>query len=342
VIDHCFHDADVLELVRRQWGALGPLHSVSDRYGNRLDLLRQPAPGHTYLVSPYQAGLALAERLPDEVRADNLLEDLVARLLASVEGERHLRLEVRIPAYFFEGRPHALLEPFLVARFAVELSLWQRLVDLADDPEALLAHTTTMARRKIRQGLREAPKVGLHYAEPAPPAVLRALYEAALQTREAGGGRLRHAPSDYAEARARLIADGKLALMVLEHEGATHYATAFVSRELGFYLDGAWTGARSDWASHYLQYRMMLLLKELGCRRYSLGVVFPTLLARSPKAQGIARFKHGLGATLSPIYVLTLARGRGRSAPAGGPLSRLARRLRTLGGRARRAVSGRR
>lgn len=334
MVSHCFHDPDVLELVRKQWRAVGPVRAVSDRYGNRIHLLELPARLATYLVSPYQSGIALAPGLESEVRADNLLEDLVNRLVESIRPHRNLRLEIRVPAYFFETRPHALLEPFLLAGFAVRLDLWQRLVDLRVAPEAILTQAVPMVRRKLRRGLREDLKWRVHYGEPVAVSVMQDLFEAARRTREVGGGRLKHAAAYYLEDRRRLIEQGKAALGIVEHKGSTHYLLALVSRELGFYLDGAWAGARSTFANHLLHYRMMLFLKEIGCLRYSAGTVFPDLLSGLERVRGMARFKHGLGADLSPIYVLTLSRhtaiGAILAALRRGPLGQVAARLRRL------------
>lgn len=337
MVPYCFHDPDVIELVRKQWRSVGPARAISDRYGNRIHLLHQPARFYTHLVSPYTSGIAMAPQCPDEVRVDNLLEELVDCLLESVRGERDLLLVIRIPGFFFDDRPHALLEPFLAGGFTVRLDFWERLVDLRAAPEEILARCAPLVRRKIRRGLREEVKWRVHCGEPVAESVMSELFEAARHTREAGGGRFKHSPEAYLDDRCRLIERGKAALAILEHGGSTHYLLTFVSRGLSYYYDGAWTGARSDFANHLLHYRMMLFLKEAGCLRYSAGAVFPDLLSTSEKVTGIARFKHGLGSDLCPIYVLTLARasrlGTALGALRRGPVGAVVRRLRHLAGR---------
>ena len=88
----------------------------------------------------------------------------------------------------------------------------------------------------------------------------------------------------------------------------------------------------------FLQYKMMLFLKDIGCRRYSTGYVFPDLLSKSEKVVNMARLKRSLGAELSPIYVLTLYResrvGALVSRIRRSPLGPVVGRLRGLGKRA--------
>jgi hypothetical protein len=333
VISYCFHDADVVELVRRQFRSPAPALVVEDRHGNRLRLVQEDARTYAYFVSPFDAGIELAASRPTEVRPDDLLTELAERLLTTVKVHRDLLVKIRIPGWFLALHPPALLEPFLVRGFGAHVDIWERVVDLRASPEELLAGCETMTRRKIRHGLRSDAKWRVHHAEPVPETLMRDLHEAASRTRGASGGRLKHPLDAYLEGRRRLIEDGKAALGIIEHEGFTGYLLALVSEQLGFYFDGAWTGTPSDFANHLLHYRMMLFLRDLGCRRYDVGTVLPDLTSRSEKVANMARFKHGLGRDLMPVVVLTLAResrvgrviARARRSPLGPMVGRIRR-----------------
>jgi hypothetical protein len=337
VVGHCFHDPDVIELVRRQWRSPSPPLAVTDRYGNTLHLVREPARTYEYWASPFESGIAFAPALPAEIRADNILDDLVARLLDRLPA-RDLLVRIRVPRYTFDRRPWAVLEPFLTAGFEARLDLWERLVDLPRSPRELIDDATPMVRRKLREGERAAVKWRVHHGEPIAEALMRELYTAARATREQGGARLKHALETYVENRRRLIESGKAALGVLEHGSFTGYLLVLVSEELAFYFDGAWTGAQSSFGNHLLHHRMMLFLRDLGVRRYSTGYVFPDLRSASDKVAGMARFKHGLGADLSPIVSLVLARqtrkGRMVQTLRESPLGPVIGRLRRFGRRA--------
>ena len=308
MISFCFHDREVNEFVGKLWGSLSPPIVIRDRHGDEITLLHIAARMHTYLASPYGAGIALGPAHLAEGRADRRLQHLAEEVLEVVRHHRNLVLKVRIPGYFFSTHPYALLEPFLLRGFAVEVEMWERIIDLTAAPDEILARCTTLARRKMYRGAKAGVKCRVYSGEPVPDGLMQALYEAAVNTRAAAGSRLRHRPETYMEDRRRLIEQGKAALGVVEHDGFTGYVLALVSRELGFYFDGAWTGARSDFANHTLHYQMMLYLQALGCRRYSAGYVLPDLISRSDKASNIARFKHSLGADLSPVFTLALTR----------------------------------
>jgi len=336
MVPHCFRDPDVVELVRKQFRSPAPALIVEDKYGSRLCLVREDARTYAYFVSPFDAGIELAARVPSEVRADDLLSDLADRLLEAVRPHRDLLVKIRIPGWFFDSHPHALLEPFLLKGFTVEMDLWERVVDLRAEPEAILARCETMARRKIHHGLKADVKWRVYHGEPVPETLMLALYDAALKPRAASGGRLKHAPEAYLRDRRLLIERGQAALGVLEHGAFTGYLLALVSEELAFYFDGAWSGTSSDFGNHLLHYRMMCVLRELGCPRYVVGTVLPDLMSRSEKISNMARFKHGLGADLVPVYVLTLAResrvGRVVARVRRSPLGPVVGRLRRLAG----------
>lgn len=334
--EYCFHDPDVIDLVRKQWRA-SALVLVSDEYGSTLPLLEMPRRLGRHLVSPYEAGVVLSAKPPAEVRPSRLLLPLVDRLLAEVKGQPNVRVEIRVPLDLLEIHGHAILEPFLLARFTVALDLWERSVDLGLHPKEILHRSHERVRRKLRRGLAEAPPIRFYHREALPEPLLRGFFDAAVHTREASGTSLRHDYALYTTDRAALVREGKAVLGVFEHEGFHGYLLALASRNLGYYWDGAWSGEQSGFANYYLQYRMMLFLKELGVRRYSLGYVFPDLLSGSRKASNIAFFKDGFGDELRPVYTVTLshesrgvrlARGLMRG-PAGGVL----RRLSGLGGR---------
>jgi hypothetical protein len=308
LIVNCFQDPDVVELVRRQWRSAAPALAIGDPYGDMLYLVQEPTRTYRYLASPFESAIAMTPSPPQGPRDDERLNHLVERLLDEVRGDRDLLVRIRVPGYFFDGRSFALLEPFLRAGFTVDVPIWERLVDLRMTPEALLDDCTTMVRRKIRKGLQAGPAWRVHYGEAVAEKVLGDLYEAAHHTRAAAGGRLKHPADIYLVHRRRAIEQGKAVLAVLEHEGFTGYLLVLVSKEIAFYFDGAWRGVRSDFANHLLHYNMMLFLRELGCRRYSVGYVFPDLVNPSETVSGMARFKHGLGANLSPIFMLTLTR----------------------------------
>jgi hypothetical protein len=336
MIRHCFQDDEVLELVRKQWQSPAPVVSVQDPYGNRVHLVQEPVWSHRSLVSPYGSGIALAGTLPADVRADNLLGPLVDRLLERVADVADAVVRVGIPGYFFEGRPFALLEPFLQRGFSARLELWERVVDLAATPEAIVAGCTPMVRRKIRRGLAKGVRARIHYAERVPESLMRALYDAARHTRERGGGRLKHSLDAYLDDRHRLLEAGKAALATVEHDGFVGYLLVLVSEDVAFYFDGAWTGQRSEFANHLLHYEAMLFARGLGCRRYSMGYVFPDLVSPSEHVAGMARFKHGLGSDLLPLYTLTFV----KQSRVGAVTARLRRsRLAPLLGRLRRLAA---
>jgi hypothetical protein len=307
VVEYCFQDRDVIELARRQWGASG-LVLISDEYGNTIPLLEMPRRVGRFLVSPYEAGIALSDKLPAELRSNRLLAPLVDRVLSEVGGERDLSVKIMIPFEFLESHGHGVLEPFLLARFMPVLEFWDRSVDLRLSQGEIVRRVAERVRRRLRQGLTEAPELRLYYQEAVPGAVLKEFFNAATRTREAGGTRIRHHSELYTVDRANLIRDGKAALAVCRHDAHTSYLLALVSSRLGYYWDGAWAAEKSAFANHYLHYRMMLFLKELGVRRYSLGYVFPGLLAPPGKEQSIAFFKEGFGDELRPVYTLTLTR----------------------------------
>ncbi len=336
MIEHCFQDPDVIELVRKQWRAAGVLQ-LSDEYGNALPLLEMPRRIGRHLVSPYEGGVVLSGRRPPGSRTNRLLTPLVERLVAAVQDEPNLLVEVRIPLDFLQLHGHAILEPFLLARFAVTLDRWERVVDLDLSDEEILRKTAKRARYEIHRGLREKPGVRFYHREPIPESLLEEFWTAAAHTRDASGSRMKHAPTLYTESRGALVREGKAALAMCEHGGHRTYLLALVSRALGYYWDGAWSGEKSAFANYYLQYRTMLFLKELGVRRYSLGYVFPDLLASGGKGAGIAFFKDGFGDELRPVYTVTLAReSRGvRLARrlARGPVGAMLRRMPGLGGR---------
>jgi hypothetical protein len=309
MLEYCFHDPDVVEITRKGWGASAAV-VVGDAQGNALTLLEMPRRLGRYLVSPYEAGIALSADRSGEARTARLLEPLVERLEAEIAGARDVCVQIRASADFVETRGHAILEPFLRAGFRARLDLWERVVDLRLDPDEILAHAAERVRRKLRRGLAEQPKVELYFGEGVSRDLLRDLFEAAAHTRRAGGAGFRHDVTLYTEDRAALIAKGKAVLAVCDHDGFRGYVLALVSRDLGYYWDGAWSGTQSPFANHFLHYRVMLFLKELGVRRYSLGYVFPGLLAGSTKEARIAFFKDGFGDGLRPVYTLELVRER--------------------------------
>lgn len=334
--EYCFHDPDVIDLVRKQWRA-SALVSLSDEYGSTLPLLEMPRHLGRYLVSPYEAGVVLAAKPPAEVRPSRLLRPLVDRLLAEVEGQPNVLIEIRVPLDLLEVHGHAILEPFLLARFTVALGLWERSVDLSLDPLEILHRSHDRVRRKLRRGLAEAPAIRFYHREALPDPLLQEFFQAAVHTRDASGSLLKHDFALYSQDRAALVLEGKAVLGVCEHKGYHGYLLALASRGLGNYWDGAWSGEQNAFANYYLQYRMMLFLKELGVRRYSLGYVFPDLLAASRKASNIAFFKDGFGDELRPVYTVTLSReSRGVRLARGlmrGPVGGVLRRLPGLGGR---------
>jgi hypothetical protein len=333
LITHCFQDVDVVELVRQQFRSPGPSLLVTDRYGDRLWLVQEPAQSYTYFVSPFESGIELGPEPCPPVRLDDRLTDLVEHLLEVLRPHRDLVVKIRIPNWFFEHKAHALLEPFLLNGFRAEIGLWERLVDLGAGADEILAGCETTARNEIRRGLRSDAKLRVLFNEPVPTQLMADFYDAAKATRSASGGRLKHPRETYLVDRLRLVETGKAALALIEHEGFAGYLLALVSKELGFYFDGAWKGVRSKFASRFLHYKMMLFLKDIGCRRYSTGYVFPDLLSKSEKVANMARLKHSLGADLSPIYVLTLEResrvgalvSKIRRSPLGPVLGRLRR-----------------
>jgi hypothetical protein len=307
MVEHCFQDPDIIDLVRRQWRASG-LFSPADEYGNTLPLLEMPRRIGRHLISPYEAGVVLSGRRPQGCRTNRLLTPLVGRLLAEVQDEANLLVQIRIPLDLLEAHGHAILEPFLLAHFAVTVDIWERVVDLRLPDEEILQRTAKRARYEIRRGLREKPDMHLYHRVAVPESVLEGLWTAAIHTRDAGGSRLRHDRALYTETRSALIREGKAVLAMCEHGAHRTYLLALVSRALGYYWDGGWSGEQSAFANYYLQYRTMLFLKELGVRRYSLGYVFPGLLAPPGKMFNIAFFKEGFGDELRAVFTVSLAR----------------------------------
>jgi hypothetical protein len=338
LIDHCFQDAAVIELVRKQWRAPSVLW-VEDDAGIRLPLLEMRGREGRELRSPYESGVILpAPSALDDARPNRRLRPLVERLLAEVRGDRHLFVQIRIPLDFLEAHGHGILEPFLLAGFGVELELWERAIDLSLGAQEIARRADERVRRKLRRGAAESPEVRFHHRETVPPAVMEDFVAAVASTRDAGGSRMKHERSLYLEDRAALIRDGKAVLASCEHEGYRGYLLALASRALGYYWDGAWSGEKSVFATHYLHYRMMLYLGELGVRRYSLGYVFPGLLSTSQKASNIAFFKDGFGDELRPVYSVTLRRRPPGARLVRGLASRAGRVLRRLPGWAPRAT----
>jgi hypothetical protein len=308
VVDYCFQDRDIIELVRRQWAALGVVW-IGDEYGNTIPLLEMPRRVGRHLVSPYEAGIALSDKLPEELRGKRLLASLVERLLAEVQSARDLVVKIMLPLDFLEAQGHGVLEPFLLSGFKPVLEFWDRSVDLRLSEDEIVRRAARRVRWSFRQGRAKAPEVRIYFQEAPPEAVVGQFFAAAEQTRESGGSEIRkHQAELYTSARPALIREGKAALAVCQHGPHTSYLLALVSSKLGYYFDGAWAGEKSAFVNHYLHYRMMLFLKELGVRRYSLGYVFPGLLAPPGKEQSIAFFKEGFGDELRPVYTLALTR----------------------------------
>ncbi len=333
MVEYCFQDRDVIELVQRQWGAAGIVW-VGDEYGNTLPLLEMPRRVGRHLVSPYEAGVALSDKLPEALRGKRLLASLVERLLAEVQGVRDLSVKIMLPFDFLEAHGHGVLEPFLLSGFKPFLEFWDRSVDLRLGEEEIVKRAARRVRWSFRQGLSKSPEVRIYYQEALPEALMAQFFAAAERTREIGGSELRkHQAELYASARPALVRDGKAALAVCQHGPHTSYLLALVSSKLGYYFDGASAGEKSTFVNHYLHYRMILFLKELGVRRYSLGYVFPGLLAPAGKEQSIAFFKEGFGDELRPVYTLALTRERRKvrivrrllASPAGGLLQRFGR-----------------
>lgn len=330
--DYCFHDPDVLELVRKQWRASAVLR-LGDEHGNVLPLLEMPSRVGRHLAGPYEAGVVMADKLPADVRPNRFLRPLVESLLREVAKDPNVLVEIRIPWPLLEAHGHSILEPFLLARFTVNLALWERSVDLRLDAVDILHRAHDRVRRKVRRGFAEAPGIRFYHGEAPPEPILRGFFEAAVHTREASGAALKHDYALYACDRAALIRAGKAVLGVCEHKGYRGYLLALASRTLGYYWDGCWAGEKNDFAMHFLHYRMMLFLQELDVSRYSLGYVFPDLLAASKKASSIAFFKDGFGDDLRPVYKLILARETSRvrlarwlaQGPAGGAIRSLRR-----------------
>lgn len=50
MVGHCFQDPHVIELVRRQWRSPSPALTVTDRHGNTVHLVREPARIYEYSV----------------------------------------------------------------------------------------------------------------------------------------------------------------------------------------------------------------------------------------------------------------------------------------------------
>ncbi len=307
VVEYCFQDRDVIELVRRQWGASG-LVWVGDEYGNTIPLLEMPRRVGRHLVSPYEAGIALSDKLPEALRGKRLLASLVEHLLAEVQGARDVVVKIMLPFDFLEAHGHGVLEPFLLSGFKPVLEFWDRSVDLRLDEEEIVKRAARRVRSSFRQGQTKAPEVRIYYQEAPPDDLVARFLAAAERTREIGGSEIKHRAELYTSARPALVRDGKAALAICEHGPHTSYLLALVSCKLGYYFDGAWAGEKSSFVNHYLHYRMMLFLKELGVRRYSLGYVLPGLLAPPGKEQSIAFFKEGFGDELRPVYTLALTR----------------------------------
>src|SRR5262249_24308209 len=107
MVAHCFQDPHVIELVRRQWRALG-LVRLTAAESNTLPLLDMPRRIGRHLVSPYEAGVILSGRRPPGRGNNRLLTPLVERLLAEVRDDPNLLVQIRIPLDTLETYGYAI------------------------------------------------------------------------------------------------------------------------------------------------------------------------------------------------------------------------------------------
>jgi peptidoglycan pentaglycine glycine transferase (the first glycine) len=241
----------------------------------------------------------------DTAAAGRLLEAIRPRALA----QRAICLKVEPNAPEEPGRAEghpAPVERLVALGFRPSAQTVQPrrtvLVELDDEPKALLARMKQKTRYNIRLAARRGVQVRAGGEEDLP-----AFYHLMQHTAERDGFGI-HSQDYYETAHHLLVEPGLGRLLLAEHEGtllAALVVMAFAGEACYMYGASADEG-RNLMPTYLLQWESMLWAKEVGCRAYDLwGVpdeeedaLEATFTERNDGLWGVYRFKRGFGGRL--------------------------------------------
>jgi peptidoglycan pentaglycine glycine transferase (the first glycine) len=305
------------------WGEL------KSRFGWRVQRFTLAGACAQVLYRRLPAGLGSIAYVPKGPLLDWGDDDAASRLLAAIEvrarAQRAICLKVEPPVPVKAGasdnagapkEPNAAEDtvaaaPALAERLAAlgfrpsTQTVQPRrtlVVDLDDEPEALLARMKQKTRYNIRLAARRGVQVRAGGEEDLP-----AFYRLMQHTAERDRFGIR-SQSYYDSAHRLLVAPGMGRLLLAEHEGtllAALVAMAFAGEACYMYGASADEG-RNLMPTYLLQWESMLWAKAVGCQTYDLWGVpdeeeevleagFPE---RSDGLWGVYRFKRGFGGRL--------------------------------------------
>ncbi len=176
------------------------------------------------------------------------------------------------------------------------------LIDLDDEPDALLAGMKQKTRYNVRLAARRGVRVRAGHGDDLP-----AFYRLMRITAERDGFGI-HSQDYYESAHYLLVEPGLGRLLLAEHEGSLLAALVVMAFGSGAcYMYGASADeGRNLMPTYLLQWESMLWAKEVGCRTYDLWgvpdeeeeVLEANFTERSDGLWGVYRFKRGFGGRL--------------------------------------------
>jgi peptidoglycan pentaglycine glycine transferase (the first glycine) len=289
------------------WGEL------KSRFGWRVQRLAVEGACAQVLFRRLPAGLGSIAYVPkgplldwsDDAAADRLLETI--RSLSLAQRAICLKIEPNVPAEA-DGteRSPALADRLAALGFRPSAQAVQPrrtlLIDLDDEPEALLARMKQKTRYNVRLASRRGVEVRAGGEEDLP-----AFYR--LMQRTAERDRFGIHSQDYYESAHRLLVEpGMGRLLLAEHDGtllAALVVMAFAGEACYMYGASADEG-RNLMPTYLLQWEAMLWAREVGCDTYDLWgvpdeqekVLEDEFTKRSDGLWGVYRFKRGFGGRL--------------------------------------------
>jgi peptidoglycan pentaglycine glycine transferase (the first glycine) len=241
----------------------------------------------------------------DDDAADRLLEAI--RPLSLAQRAICLKIEPNMPEEpgGATGSP-VLVEKLAALKFRPSAQTVQPrrtlLIDLKDEPEALLARMKQKTRYNVRLAARRGVQVRAGGEEDLP-----AFYRLMQHTAERDRFGI-HSQDYYESAHRLLVERGMGRLLLAEHEGrllAAVVVMAFAGEACYMYGASADEG-RNLMPTYLLQWESMLWAKEVGCHTFDLWgvpdeeeeVLEAGFTKRSDGLWGVYRFKRGFGGRL--------------------------------------------
>ena len=233
----------------------------------------------------------------DDPRARQRLGALLGGLREAATGARAVavKLEPRLEA---GSRELAAFDGHGLRRLADTLQVGQtRLVDLLDD-EALLAGFDKDTRYGVRRSEREGVTTSV-VEDPSDVAAIEALHGLVAETQRRAGFAM-PALERYRAAWRALAGAGRAAIVRAQRRGELLASGMVVFEgERSFYL---FSGSRREaqgeqkhYASYAVQWAMMRLARERGCRVHDLWGVAPPGAGPEHAWHGVGLFKKGFG-----------------------------------------------